>query len=775
LGNVRIVYAHTLAGHPPSAWEPLDAHAAAVARLARAFAAAFGAGDWGELLGRWHDLGKASAAFQAYIRSSGDPDAAENEHAPGRVDHSTFGARHASRSVPGLAGQLLAFCIAGHHGRLPDATTADEEARRSTLAHRLDERANPIPPVTLQADFPGPPALQFPFTQAPFRPPADAGEVGFAVAFFARMLFSALVDADRTATEAFCDKAAAAERGRPKPTLDDLRPAVDAYLRQKQSAAPPTPVNQIRARVLAACVEKSALSPGFFSLNVPTGGGKTFASLAFALHHAHHHHDRGLRRVVVAIPFTSIIEQTADAYREGARPARGPRPGRAPQQPKPSPRHAGQQAGGRELGRPARGHDERAALREPVRRQDDPVPQAPPPGRQRHHPDEAQSVPVDLLAPTLAALRELVARYGCSVVLCTATQPALEHRPGEFEIGLAGVRPIIDDAPALHGELKRVSVERPGTLNDDQLVGRLAAERAALCVVNTRPHAAKLYDALVASRGSATGCYHLSTFMCAQHRRDVLARVRQRLAEGKPCRLISTQLIEAGVDVDFPVVYRAPAGFDSIAQAAGRCNREGKLTLEDGRPALGRVVVFDTESPPPPGMLRQTAQAAKELFDAHPDPLAPSAVEAYFRLFYWSRQHEWDKHAVMPHFGYPDGRGLPPFMFRQAADAYRIIREEQTPILVPYNAEARAMRDRLRCDGAIDFGLLRAAQRYTVGVRGARRETGGSTRGAPWPNWSSRPRFANTRAACTCSRTTWRTPATKGCRSIKAALTRMRS
>jgi len=714
------IYAHTL---PPPAtradWEPLDRHLAEVASLAREFAGAFGAGDWGNLLGRWHDLGKRSDEFQAYIRRTADPDASENEDAPGRVDHSTFGARHASRSFTGLAGQILAFCIAGHHGKLPDATTTEEESSRSTLAHRLNEDLQTIPKVVLPANFSGPPAIKF-----PFKPPACAEDVGFSVAFFTRMLFSALIDADRNATEAFCDKAKSSARNRHKPTPENLRHALDAFLKRKQAEAPATRVNRIRARVLAACLQKAALPPGFFSLDVPTGGGKTFASLAFALHHAAIHPH--LRRVVVAIPFTSIIEQTADEYRKALGPLA--ELGLIEHHSNIDPQH---DTRANKLA--AENWDAPLVVTTNVQLFESLFAAKTTPCRKLHRLagsiiilDEAQTMPPDLLAPTLAALRELVTRYGCSVVLCTATQPALKQRQREFEIGLPNVRDMIDDASSLHAELKRVHVERLGLLTDEQLVGRLAVEAEVLCVVNTRPHAAKLYDLLGADCGGG-GCFHLSTFMCAQHRRDKLRRIRRILRRNRlaakrglppiPCRLISTQLIEAGVDVDFPAVYRAPAGFDSIAQAAGRCNREGKLIGADGQPVLGRVYLFDTEAPPPPGMLRQTAQTARELFDAHPDPLKPSAVEAYFRLFYWSRQHEWDKHGVLPHFGYPRPGALPPFMFRQAADAYQIIREEQTPILVPYTSEGRRMRDALLTDRVIDYQFQRDAQRYIVSVR----------------------------------------------------------
>ena len=285
------------------------------------------------------------------------------------------------------------------------------------------------------------------------------------------------------------------------------------------------------------------------------------------------------------------------------------------------------------------------------------------------------------------------------------------------------MRDIIPPGRALHAALKRVAVARIGKVSEDELAERLAAEPQVLCVVNTRPHASKLYDA-VAARVGAEGCYHLSTFMCAQHRREKLAEIRQRLTDGLPCRLVSTQLIEAGVDVDFPCVYRAEAGFDSIAQAAGRCNREGRLDV-------GRVYVFESDQRPPAGLLRHAADVARELAAAHPNPLAPASVEAYFRHLYWMQSHAWDKEEVMPCFDFrPNFDPLPLFKFRTAAQRYQIIRDEQASILVPYNDEARSLIARLN-RGELDFRLVRDAQRYTVGVRGKRDEQGRVPAGTP--------------------------------------------
>ena len=713
--NEAEVYAHTL-GKDPQDWETLDHHAHAVARLATDYASAFGAGDWGGLLGMWHDLGKASADFQDYLRLSSDPDAAEEGTRPGRVDHSTFGARYAVARMADLRGQLLAFCIAGHHAGLGDATADDDTRRRSAVAHRLRSERYKIPlagvPSTLAA-YALTAGLRMPAGLSGARP------LGFAVAFFGRMLFSALVDADRTATEAFGQPDQSRQRLVKRPTLAQLRTALDAFLQNKQSGVPPSPVNVLRGDVLAQCIAAGRRSAGFFSLNVPTGGGKTLASLAFALHHAAAH--PSLRRVVVAIPFTSIIEQTADVYRDALHPyaTLGLVEHHSSLNPKTDTRQ-------NKLA--AETWDAPLVVTTNVQLFESLFAADGTHARKLHRLacsviilDEAQSMPIDLLKPTLAALQELVARYGCTVVLCTATQPALQKREREFAIGIDSPDPIVADEAALHAALRRVDVSRIGKLSDDDLVSRLAGHRQVLCIVNTKAHAADLYNDLVKLNGRSKGCFHLSTLMCPQHRRDVLAQIKKRLAAGKSCRVVSTQLIEAGVDIDLPAVYRAQAGFDSIAQAAGRCNREGKLRDDNGNFVRGQVFVFESDRLPPPGLLRQAAAAAAELSPLHPDPLSPSAVEAYFRHLYWLRSHEWDTHHVMDCFEYDPRNAahgkFAPLKFATAADAYQLIRDEQTPVLVPYNAEAKAMIDHVVAGKPIDRAFFRNAQKYTVSVR----------------------------------------------------------
>jgi CRISPR-associated endonuclease/helicase Cas3 len=692
---VRRYFAHTLA--PPRTtedWEPLEKHLTEVSRIAEEFAGAFGATVWGHLVGRWHDLGKYSDEFQRYLLSSADPDAGEER--TDRVDHSTFGAQYAIKNIGSHRGQMLAFCIAGHHAGLPNAAATDANGERSTLDFRLNRKR--IPAVEPPLEGPAP-DLKLPFS-------VDRKIAGFQIAFFTRMLFSALIDADRLATEAFCDPDQSAERRREKPSLTALRDALKKYLHDKQSDADKTVVNEVRARVLADCIAAADFSPGFFSLTVPTGGGKTLSSLMFSLRHALRH---DLRRVVIAVPFTTIIEQTADQYRKALGSLA--EYGLVEHHSNISPRRDTRQ---NKLA--TENWDAPLIVTTNVQLHESLFASATTPCRKLHRLahsvivlDEAQTIPIEFLHPTLLALRELVEHYGCTIVLCTATQPALERRDG-FDIGIepGAVRQIVGNAPELFVQLKRVQIARLGKLSDDDLITRLANEDEVLCIVNTRRQASALYD-LLRTKTPDDGCFHLSTWMCAEHRRDALATIRQRLKYGEPCRLISTQLIEAGVDIDFPCVYRAPAGFDSIAQAAGRCNREGRL-------ATGRVYLFDAELPPPNGLLRHAAEKGNELADQFDDPLAPEAIEAYFRLLYWSQKHRWDCAGVLDQF--VDDLRTPHLrlQFREAADRYKLIGDEQISVLVAYNEEARAIRDRLLRGERADFMLLRSAQKYIVNV-----------------------------------------------------------
>lgn len=697
-------FAHTHPDLPPSDWEPLETHLNEVATSAARFAAVFNAESWADLLGRCHDLGKGSADFQQYIRSR-DPQTAENAGAedtrrPGRVDHSTFGARYLVKALGGLSGHLLAFCIAGHHAGLPDWMASDDESAHSSLESRLDER-RAIPHVE-------DPGLTLPSLALPFKF-SSTKEAPFQLAFFTRILFSTLIDADRTCTEAFCTPEVAEERRQGRPTLVALRDALDEYLLHMEQNSPGTEVNQQRKAVLQQCRAAAMMEPGFFSLQVPTGGGKTLSSLAFALHHATAARESAvaaMRRVIVAIPFTSIIEQTADVYRK----ALGPLAGRAlvehhsSVQPETETR-ANQLA--------VENWDAPLIVTTNVQLLETLFSAKTTPCRKLHRIagsvillDEAQTLPVELLEPTLTALRELVRNYGCSVVLCTATQPALERRPG-FAIGIDDVRPIIADPKALFGALKRVTVQRVRKLSEENLVDRLVKEHEVLCIVNTRPHAAGLFHLL--SQKSAHGSvFHLSTLMCGAHRRVLLRHIRELLAGRQPCRIVSTQLIEAGVDIDFPVVYRASAGFDSIAQAAGRCNREGRLPM-------GYTHVFDTEDEPPPGFLRESRQAGLECFSRFEDPLEPAAMQAYFERLYWGKRDVWDKYKILRMMQIDHGRHEAHFQFRQIADAYRLINAAQLPVLVPFGKKAKQLLYQLT-SGHVEFVPQRQLQSYLVSV-----------------------------------------------------------
>lgn len=476
-------------------------------------------------------------------------------------------------------------------------------------------------------------------------------------------------------------------------------------------------VAQTRTEVLNACLQAAEGKPGLYSLTVPTGGGKTLSSLAFALRHAARN---GLRRVIYAIPFTSIIEQTAQTFREVFASASDGYDNLIlehhsnfdPEQETVRSRLASEN------------WDSQLIVTTNVQLFESLFACRTSRCRKLHRIagsviilDEAQTLPIQFLEPCLKVLRLLVERYGCTVVLCTATQPAIEIRD-DFTIGLPAVTPIIVNAPALYQRLKRVEVKDAGTLDCKQLAARLAASNQVLAIVSTRRHAADLFHSLV-DMTAAEECFHLSAAMTPEHRSERLDEIRKRLQQGKNCRVVSTQLIEAGVDIDFPVVWRSIAGLDSIAQAAGRCNREGHLEQ-----ATAWVFTPDEkEHPIPPGYLRHSTDAARQVIATgkYADLLDLPAIEHYFRLHYWQQQSNWDMRKIIEQFQLANDRQLPLyFNFATVAERFRFIDSQQQPVIVARNEKYRILVERLRSIESAGLppprSIVRQLQRCTVTV-----------------------------------------------------------
>jgi CRISPR-associated endonuclease/helicase Cas3 len=667
--------------------EPLLEHLQLVARLAEQYAAKFGAGSWGRIAGLWHDLGKFSREFQALIRGLLE--------AGVRVDHSTAGAQYAYRCA-GHIGKLLAYCIAGHHGGLPNYRETEGDTRQplsERIASKVPEWEPYVPPDLLAVR---------PLQSLPIALDKDDKSFAlFQLSFLTRVLFSALVDGDFLATEQWFQSEKSQQRT-PGAPIAELVTVLEKHLAKISNDR--THINRLRREILAACVAAADWLPGFFSLTVPTGGGKTLASLMFALRHAIRY---GLERVIVVVPYISIIEQTADIYRRVFSGYNGATVVE---------HHSLTEYDGSEIALrlATENWDGTIIVTTAVQFYDSLFANKPSKCRKLHRMaksvvilDEAQMLPVGLLAPCLSALRALVHGYHTSVVLCTATQPALSHR-ANFPCGLKDVREIIPEPVALYNAMRRVSVRCIGPLPDVVLLPALAAHEQVLCIVNTTKHAAQLAVALQ----DLPGGYHLSARMCPAHRLERLAEIKARLKACEPCRVISTQVIEAGVDVDFPVVYRALCGLDSLAQAAGRCNREG-LSATPGE------VIFFLADTPPINALKAAADACRQVLpDYTNDLLSPMAIEHFFRQYYWTKGN-YDIKEILPEL---TQRGAEKGCFQFGAAArFALIDSPTQPVIIPWGTEGETLIAQLRQPDLLEKPLLvaklaRKAQRYSVNV-----------------------------------------------------------
>jgi CRISPR-associated endonuclease/helicase Cas3 len=689
-------YAHSIAGQPEDDWEELAVHLTEVEEAAGSRGARFGAMALAAVAGRLHDLGKYGPDFQARLR---DPTR--------RADHSTAGAVWAVRHLPMQWGRLLAHVVAGHHAGLKDDLFA--------VGGRIESGA-----ALLAAAEPGARADGFALPDGvgnPIGMGCTKPEAGFHLAFLTRMVFSCLIDADHSAAAAFDARMAGAQVAAvDHPSITALEAALCVWLARRN--AEPSELNTQRDGVLKGALAKAAEPQGVFTLTVPTGGGKTLTSLAFALAHARAH---GLDRVIVVIPYTSIIEQTAAVYRDALGTL-----GDAVLE-----HHSGFDMDDEAKWSRDRVGPER--LRLAMARWDNPIvvttavqffeslfSNRPSRCRKLHRLarsvivlDEAQTMPLHLLRPCVLALKQLARNYGSSVVLCTATQPALtapvEGGPG-FRGGFKTPRELAPDVPALFAALRRVTVRDIGVQDDAALAALMAKTPSALCIVNQRAHARALFEAI----RDQDGARHLSTCMHSVHRARVLAEIRDDLLNERPCRVVSTSLIEAGVDVDFPRLLRAWAGLDQIAQAAGRCNREGKRTAE-----ASEVLVFEAAAygviPP----LVANAEVGREMLALHAaDPLGPEAIRAYFEMLYWRKTDAaLDRGGILALC--EDNKAELNFPFETIANEMRFIDDLMVPVIVGKEEAqkgevAELVRDLRFAKGV--GGIARKLGRYTVGV-----------------------------------------------------------
>ncbi|NDV19072.1 CRISPR-associated helicase Cas3' [Pseudodesulfovibrio sp. JC047] len=670
-------YAHTKEDSGPETWQSLDDHLQNVARLTAQRCRPFNAEEWGRLIGATHDIGKKNPLFQK--RLTGE----NRDHA----DHKGAGASlMASRKSQ--FGHIAALCIGGHHGGLPDYH-GNENGRSLKKCmkegyHLSDDEIGDA------ADFEDP--------TLPFVPRSS-----FECAFFTRMLFSALVDADFLDTEAFMDAKQSGWR-KPGPSLAELAEALDRRLASFDHNGR---INALRAEILAHCRAKASLEPGLFTLTVPTGGGKTLTSMAFALDHARIHHKR---RVIYVVPYTSIIEQNARVFRD-IFPANTVIEHQST--------FDGETIFDREDN--AQESSESRRHRLACENWDSPVvvttnvqffeslfASKTSKCRKLHNLsdavivlDEVQMLPVEFMTPCLRAIEELASHYGASVVLCTATQPAL--RKEDFAVGLSGLteeRELAPDPKRMHEAFRRTTLHKCGEVALDAVAAMVREREQVLCIVNTRGRAAELFDMV---RGEP-GALHLSAVMCPAHRSRRLNDIRAALAAGESCRVVSTQLVEAGVDVSFPEVIREIAGLDSITQAAGRCNREGESD------ELAPVHVFQpTEGLPQ--VFKSQAHHTETVLRQYKDAFSPDAMLLYFSYHYWLQQDLFDKKHIMKLLSNDEGE----WKFKQAAQDFRLIDSPMVPIIIPYDERAEELVRSLHyveSPGAIQ----RELQQYTVQI-----------------------------------------------------------
>ncbi|MFY9421665.1 MAG: CRISPR-associated helicase Cas3' [Bacilli bacterium] len=632
--------------------QPLIDHLMNVAKKTASFARKFSSEDFGYLIGLLHDIGKYSDAFQRRIRGS-------KEH----VDHSTAGLQLAFKEFPKHIALILGFCIAGHHGGLPDSGTRIDYKEASTLSGRLkkdlDDYSNYKKELQIPKNF---------NLNAIRKMLENSDNPSFSLSFYIRMLFSCLVDADFLDTECFMN-----------PNVDRsveydfevmwklLQDHLDKFENRRGV------INEKRREILNKALASAERGKGIFRLTVPTGGGKTLTSMAFAMKHLL---TNKMDRIIYIIPYTSIIEQTGLIFREIFGPDlvlehhynfnfEETETGDLTEQMQ-------------KLKLATENWNHPIIITTNVQFFESLFSNRNGRCRKLHNIcnsvlifDEVQMFPYDLLIPMLSSIKELVSNYSCTALFSSATQPNFES-----VINRLHFIDLIDNPKELNEIFRRTKINNIGKISSQELVEEIRKYKQALVIVNTRKRANQLKQLL-----GDKDCYCLSTLMTPRDRELAIKRIKERLKADEDCIVISTQIVEAGVDIDFPVVYREVAGIDSIIQAAGRCNREGKKEI-----GMVHVFWFNDYKPTKSSHLNQGVALGGMLINEHDDVLDLDVIDEYFNQVF-TRQ-ELDYHKILNYFTTENGKAN--FNFKTAADKFRLIDDEKYPVVIP-NDENRKL------------------------------------------------------------------------------------
>lgn len=651
--------------------QTIKEHLNGTAELASEFAAKFGKQDWGYCCGMLHDIGKYSVDFQEKIRGKCER----------KVDHSTAGARVCKEK--GGKYSFLEYCVAGHHAGLADYGSNLDNGGDSTLMGRRKKKISDY--MVYQNEIEIPEIISDPFDLRKTMNP------DFSLSVFMRMIFSCLVDADFLDTEMFMNggKAERDSGEGVKILLEKLENYISGWLKNQDVNT----VNGRRTEILRHCLEKGNSDRGLFSLTVPTGGGKTIASLAFALRHAV---ENQMDRVIYVIPYTSIIEQNAKVFRQ----------------------ILGE-------GNVLENHcnvdyecsDELRPLQLAAENWDKPVivttnvqffeslfSNKSSKCRKLHNIansviifDEVQMLPNDYLKPCIAMIEELMNNYGTSVVLCTATQPALKS----FFHSKVSATELCPRMNEQFDFFKRAVFKNMGVVTEDFLITQLKEERQALCIVNTKRRAQSLYKEL-----KGEGVYHLSTSMYSIHRKRVLDEIRKRLQKNEKCILVSTSLVEAGVDLDFQSVYRELAGVDSMIQAAGRCNREGRRNVEKSQ-----VFIFRFEEKEIVLGQKQQIDVAKSLIVDDGELADMETITKYFEMLYHIKGDSLDKKKILDEFTNKNAK----YNFAKVGKEFKLIEQNTKTVFIKCEDAAKEILQELQNKGFTRAGM-RKASRYCITV-----------------------------------------------------------